>query len=373
MATNKWLLNSTRGLFRFLNSAIPWPVPWSNLFAILFTIPLALVAGVDGWATQCAAQENFLPRLIRQSQPKLAKVIGAGAGGVDGYASGIVVSDDGLLLTMQGIFLDGRQVRVELNDGKSYSATVLRRDRTLQLALLKIEADTELEFFELSDGPVGQRGDWVVALSNAFKVANESEPMSAMIGIISLRSSIDARLNDRAVAYKGPLVLIDAITSNPGAGGGAVVNHNGQLVGMIGKLINSSETNTRINYAVPAEILKQFVDGNLDETGSDYPTQDNQSGGAKKVTGTADLGIVIFSLGDRNDPAYVDRVGRGSAASKLGLKPDDLIVAIDGVQIATVTEYKKVVDRLTPGIEVSIVFKRGSQLKRLTITPNEKK
>ena len=332
----------------------------------------ALIAVSIFWApfTQnCVAQESFLPGLIKQCQPKMAKIIGAGAGRVDGYASGVVVSEDGLILTSQGVFLDGNQVRVELSDGKSYLATILRRNRTLQLALLKIEPDRALDCFKLFDQPVGEKGDWVVALSNAFKVANQSEPMSAMIGIISLRSTIEARLNDRDVAYKGPLVLIDAITSNPGASGGAVVTVEGKLVGMIGKLINSSETNTRINYAVPNPTLKQFVDNNIADTESTKLASEN----GNSPLGRADLGIVVFAMGSRDDPAYVDRVRRGTPAAKLRLKPDDLIVAIDGVQVATVQEYQKVVDRLVPEVEVSIVFKRGSKLIRKEITPRKKK
>ena len=344
--------------------------------AITVTIAASAICGIP--ESVCRGQDSFLPQLIHQCQPKMAKVIGAGAGRVDGYASGIVVSADGLILTAQGIFLDGRQIRVELSDGKSYSATILRRDRTLQLALLKIETDTHLDFFTLSDQPVGKKGDWVVALSNAFKVANQSEPMSAMIGIISLRSSIEARLNDRDVAYKGPLVLIDAITSNPGASGGAVINANGQLVGMIGKLINSSKTNTRINYAVPVATLNQFVQGpplKMASAANSNPVQNSRTpaNDQESKIGTAELGIVIFSLGSRNDPAYVDRVRRGSAAAKLRIKSDDLVIAIDGVQIGTVREYQKAVDRLVPGVEVSIVVKRGSQLKRMAITPAEKK
>ncbi len=331
----------------------------------IFVLGGSCLAQQDG---NCFAQTSVLPPLIDRCQPRMAKVIGAGVGRVDGYASGVIVSADGLILTSQGVFLDGRQVRVELSDGKSYSATILRRNRTLQLALLKIEVDRALDYFQLSGKPVGEKGDWVVALSNAFKVANESEPMSAMIGIIALRSTIEARLNDRDVAYKGPLVLIDAITSNPGASGGAVINADGQLVGMIGKLINSSETNTRINYAVPSSTLKQFVEDQIAETAS---TSNDQEGA--EALGKAYLGIVLFSLGSRNDPAYVDRVRRASPAAKLRLRPDDLIVALDGVQIGTVQEYQKVVDRLKPGVEVPIVFKRGSKLQRMEITPGEKK
>lgn len=335
------------------------------VFCVLIVVAITWGPFVDN----CAGQDSFLPQLIKQCQPKMAKVIGAGAGRVDGYASGTIVSADGLILTSQGVFLDGSQVRVELSNGKSYPATILRRNRTLQLALLKIEADRKLDHFKLSDQPVGEKGDWVLALSNAFKVANGSEPMSAMIGIISLRSTIEARLNDRDVAYKGPLVLIDAITSNPGASGGAVITASGQLVGMIGRLINSSETNTRINYAVPSATLKQFVENKIDETAPEKLV----AGSGNSTLGQADLGIVVFSVGSPNDPAYVDRVRRGTPAAKLRLKPDDLIVAIDGIQIGSVQEYQKVVDRLVPEVEVSIVIKRGVRLMRKEITPRKKK
>ena len=345
-----------------------------NSLTLALKLPLFALAMLMAWtSSECHSQDAknkdaFLPKLIKSCQPKMAKIIGAGAGRVDGYASGILVSPDGLILTSQGVFLDGRQVRVELSDGSSWPATILRRNRTLQLALLKIEADHDLEYFVLSDKPVGEKGDWVVALSNAFKVANESEPMSAMIGIISLRSSIEARLNDRDVAYKGPLVLIDAITSNPGASGGAVINADSQLVGMIGKLINSSETNTRINYAVPSATLKEFVDGKAKESASLVDSGDENASEAK-----ADLGIVLFNVGSRNDPAYVDRARRRSAAAKLGIRGDDLIVALDGEQVGTVSEYQKVENRLKPGVEVTIVLKRGPKLLRLEITPEEKK
>lgn len=320
------------------------------------------------WQTASMAQApaSAMANVIDRCQPKMAKVIGAGAGRIDGYATGIVVSPDGLVLTTQGVFLDGSQVKIELADGKSYPATILRRNRTLQLALLRISPTEELEYFSLSDSDVGQKGDWVIALSNAFKVASKSEPVSAMIGVISLRSSMEARLNQRDVAYKGPLVLIDAITSNPGASGGAVVTFDGNLVGMVGKLINSSETNTRLNYAVPAAVLKQFVDGTL-ETQSDTATS------AKKAEGNGDLGIVLFKMGDRSDPAYIDRVRRGSPAAKQKLKPDDMIVSLGGITVGSVKEYQKAEKELTAGETVTIIVKRGLEIIRLQITPREKK
>jgi serine protease Do len=289
----------------------------------------------------------------------MVKVYGAGAGRVNSYATGMIVSPEGHIVTMQGVFLDGDQVRVALPDGQLVTAGVIRRDRQFQLALLQTSVATP-NYFELSDELVGNKGDWVVALSNAFMVAEREEPMSATLGVISLVTSIEARLNQDNVAYSGELVLIDAITSNPGAGGGAVVLPDGTLVGMIGKVINSSDTNTRLNYAVPSRILKRFVAGQpLAETTPTVVASDQRP----------TLGFELFKHGGKGGPAYVDRVLPGSPAATAGLKPDDLIVSMGGEKIGSIRDYERVLPTLTVGSESILVVKRGQELLRLPITP----
>lgn len=311
-----------------------------------------------------ADQLSFLRPTIEASQPKLVKVFGAGAGRIESYATGILVSEEGHVLTTQGAILDGRRVRVLTANGSSYDASVLKRDRKRQLALLKIDAKTP-KHFRLSEQPVGQKGDWVLALSNAFRVADKDEPLSVMMGIISLRTSMTAKLNSRDIAYQGELVLIDAITSNPGAGGGAVVTSNGKLVGMIGKIINSSKTNTRLNYAVPNATLYRFVNG-LPEPGAE-----ENGGTTPSKTVVVDWGIRIFRLGGKRDPAYVDRVIAGSPAAAAGIKSDDLIVSIAGTKIGNVRQFEQVIKQPTDGSDQIVVVKRGRELLRLTISAGE--
>lgn len=318
----------------------------------LFPLPL-FGQGLDGTFEEA----------IKQSQKRMVKVYGATAGRVDGYASGIVVSDDGLILTMQGVYLDGQNTRVTLPDGTTHSATILRRNRSLQLALLKIDVSTP-DFFPLADRPVGQKGDWVLSLSNAFKVADGVEAMSVNLGVISLRTKIDARLGSRDVAYSGELVLIDAITSNPGAGGGAVVTVDGALVGSIGRVINSSETNTRLNYAVPVDTLNRFVRGELPSDTAQMP---------KRKQGTAYLGVRLFTLGGRNQPAYVERVIQNSPAAEIGLKPDDLIISINGEKIGNIREYELMMKSISPGDELIMIVKRKRKLLRVTVQVTAKK
>jgi serine protease Do len=303
--------------------------------------------------------DGWLHAAIDSAQRRMVKVYGAGAGRVNSYATGSIVSPEGHIVTMQGVFLDGDQVRVAFPDGEILTASVLRRDRQYQLALLQVPRTTP-EYFELSDSPVASKGDWVVALSNAFMVAEREEPMSVTLGVISLATSIEARLNRDVVAYQGDLILIDAITSNPGAGGGAVVTCRGELVGMIGKVINSSETNTRLNYAVPASVIKRFVAGELRSDTSIATASDREQ---------PSLGLELFRLGGTGGPAYIDRVASDGPAAATGLKPDDLIVSLAGDKIGSIRDYDRVLPTLTIGGEVVVVVKRGDELLRLTITP----
>ncbi|MDA7859101.1 S1C family serine protease [Mariniblastus sp.] len=324
---------------------------------------VVLVCGNHLAFAQQKDQPSFIDQAISNSQPKMVKVFGASAGKVEGFATGIIVSKDGLILSSQGVFLDGRQVKVVLADGAEHMATILKRDRETQLSLLKIQADTP-SFFELSEESVGEKGDWVIALSNAFKVADKDEPVSAMLGVISLRTTMEARLTKRDVAYRGELVLIDAITSNPGASGGAVVTPRGNLVGIVGKIINSSETNTRLNYAVPSSVLFEFVTGKASVTGETQPVLEQQD---------VEFGVVLFTLGGRNNPAYIDRVVRGSPAAKAKLKSDDMIVSIAGEKIGNLKDYAESLTSLRPEEEVLMIVKRGVEMMRVRIAPRLKK
>jgi serine protease Do len=195
-------------------------------------------------------------------------------------------------------------------------------------------------------------------------VAERDEPMSATLGVISLVTTIEARLNPANVAYRGELILIDAITSNPGAGGGAVVLPDGRLVGMIGKIINSTETNTRLNYAVPSRVLKRFVAGEELET---------ESAAVASEEARPSLGFEIFKHGGKSGPAYVDRVTPNGPAASAGIKPDDMLVTIGGEKIGTVRDYERILPTLSAGTEVVVVVKRGQELLRLSITPQAEK
>src|SRR5262249_39665648 len=157
------------------------------------------------------------------------------------YATGLVVSGDGKILTSLGVYLGGERIRVVLPDGALHFAQVERRSDAWQLALLKIDAKTP-NFFELPAKSTVERRDWLVAASNAFRVADGSEPLSATLGVVSLRTPLELKRGVQNVTYSGDVLVIDCITSNAGAPGGAVVTADGELAGMVGRLVEDKST-----------------------------------------------------------------------------------------------------------------------------------
>lgn len=301
------------------------------------------------------------------AQKRTVKVYGGGVGRVIGYGTGVIVSPNGEILVAQGAQLSASSLRVTLANGETHPAQVVRRSAALQTALLKIEAETP-DHFDLSKPSEAGPGDWILAVSNAFKVAEGTEPLSLNVGVYALRTQLKGRRGVQDIPYSGDLILLDAITSNPGAAGGAVVDAEGMLVGMIGRLIEDKGTNTRINYAAPADRLAKFLAG-VEEAavaGNDSP------GGAQVTPGIngnkpVDLGIRLFRLGGRKGSAYVDRVIPNSAAAKAGVRTDDLILAVNGQTIRTNEEFEKAVANLPAIPEITLDVKRKNQVLTLRL------
>ncbi|MEZ6109331.1 MAG: trypsin-like peptidase domain-containing protein [Pirellulaceae bacterium] len=304
---------------------------------------------------------------IATAWERTVKVYGASAGNVEGYGTGILVSADGLILTGTGVHLTGRTIRVQIPGRGLVNATLVRQDRPRQLALLKADLQ-DVPFFDLSQPSTAARGDWAVLVTNAFKVADGDEPLSVSLGVISLPTQLLAMRNRRDVAYDGDLVLVDAITSNPGAAGGAVIDADGRLIGMSGRVIESGDTNTRLNYAVPTETLRQFVAGEL----SDSVASDGGATDMDRVPGEVGIRLLRLGLSGSRDPAYIDRVMPRSPAAEAGLRSDDLIVSLDGEKVNSIADYNERSKSIFAGVETVIVVKRGDELLRFILMPVEK-
>ena len=327
------------------------------LLALSFASGFALAAAAEERVPANAGAESPFAEAVDHAQKRTVKIYGASIGRSPGYGTGIIVSPDGDILTATGVYLAGDRLRVTLPSGDTHAAVVTRRSHELQTALLKIDAKTP-DFFELAKSPIAQQGDWILAVSNAFKVADGPEPLSVNIGVLGLRMKLDARRGFQDFPYEADVYLYDAITSNPGAAGGAVIAADGKIVGMIGTVIEARSTNTRLNYAVPADLLNAFVRGDA-----------TQPMTAARPMAKPDLGIRLFSLGGRRSPAYIDRVQAGGPAASAGLKSDDLIVTVAGQTIRDVGEYERVLETLDVGKEVVIEVKRKNELLSVRVVP----
>jgi serine protease Do len=333
------------------------PIPFLTIAWLAAVLTPASLARADDPAPEQASLDGAFADAIALAQKRTVKIFGAAIGRSPGYGTGLVVSPQGDILTAQGVHLAGDNLRVTLLDGTTHYATVKSRSDALQSAIIKIEAETP-DYFDLAAPAGAEQGDWILAVSNAFKVADGREPLSVNIGVLALRMKLDARRGFQDFPYEGEVFLYDAITANPGAAGGAVITADGKLIGMIGRVIESKSTGTRLNYAVPSDLLAAFVRG--DEVKPMIAANPGQK---------ADLGIRLFALGGRKAPAYIDRVIPGGPAATAGLKTDDLVVTIGGQVVRDAGDFKRLMDALPIGTEVVVEVKRKNDLLSVRLTP----
>ena len=328
--------------------------------AVFLCIAICTAHAADG-DDKSATANGLFSKAIHLAQKRTVKIFGASVGRAEGYATGIIVSAQGHILTAGSVILSGERIRVVMPDGKVHYATVKRRSEAIQTALLKIDAPTP-DFFLLPQKLPAVKGDWVLSVSNVFKVADGAEPLSVTLGILSGITRVQGKRGVSDIRYDGDAVLIDAITSNAGAPGGAVVTVDGKLVGMVGRLLESKRTKVRLNYAVPSPLLARFVAGKPVIA---------KAGGKTIPAGPAKLGIRLFRLGGKRAPAYVDRVIPQSPAALAGIRPDDLILSLGGRRLRTVADFDKTVKSLAFSKPIEVLVKRKQKLLRLQLTPQK--
>jgi S1-C subfamily serine protease len=339
---------------------------------------LAIVFAIGG-AGLAQAQSPF-PPVSRTVNQKVVKVFGSGGlRGLVAYGTAIAISPDGYCLTAASHLLDTQDLRVHLFDGRRASAKVIVIEPALDLALLKIENVQDLPCFDVpaaiqSSSP--QPGDWVLAFSNQFEIATRDEPVSVQRGVIAALTKLHLQRGIYDAPYQGDVFVLDAITNNPGAAGGALTTTKGELIGLIGKELRNSMTDTWVNYAVPIGAKLDVRQGDQVKSvsvldfvtrgmkGEYKPTErDRSREGAGGFTGIVFVPNVV-----ERTPPYVDDVLPDSPAAKAGLRPDDLIVYLDGEPVNSIAAWMDMVGRIRPGTLIKLEVRRGDKLVSLELT-----
>ncbi|HVX10629.1 MAG TPA: S1C family serine protease [Pirellulales bacterium] len=331
-----------------------WPMRLAPLSSLL-SLAICLVSSPPAF---CA---DSLADVIQQVEPKIVKIYGAGGfRGLEAYQSGFLISADGQIVTAWSYVLDTEYVGVTLDDGRKFDAKLLGADPRLEVAVLKIDA-VDLPYFDLgrsADLAVGAR---VLAFSNLFGVATGSEPASVQHGVVAVTAPLEARRGTFDTPYHGVAYILDAMTNNPGAQGGALTDRRGQLAGMLGKELRNSQTNTWLNYAVPIGELVPTIDAI--RAGKFVPASTNETAAKPKHALSAPLlGLVMVPDVLDRTPPFVERVLADSSAATAGLAPDDLIVFVNGRLVQSCRALTTELEHIDRADKAKVTILRDQQL-----------
>src|SRR3954451_13996843 len=284
-----------------------------------------------------------LPQMRGQRAPRVER----------GLGSGVIVSQDGYILTNNHV-VDGVQtVKVDLSDGRSFSAKVVGTDPATDLAVVKIPA-SGLSTLEVGDSDAVKVGDVVLAVGNPLGVGE-----TVTSGIISAKGR---QTGADPESYQDFLQTDAAI--NHGNSGGALVNAGGELIGINSQILSPSDGNIGLGFAIPSNMAKHVMD-ELVETGT---------------VRRAKLGVTIQGISPdmaqaMNLPntrgALVSTVDAGSPADKAGLKQGDVITQFNGKDVADNNQLRNAVANTTPGSKVSLTVLRNGHNETLNATVGE--
>lgn len=306
-------------------------------------------------ASACAAGGADSPRqTIAGAARKVVKIYGAGGvRGLESYQSGILVSPDGRIVTAASTVLDSPEIECVLDDGRRFVATVAGVDARRDLALLTIPAEGLPCFALGADAGRATPGTRVMALANLFGVAVGDERVTVQRGVIAAVVPLEARRGAAESLYKGDSYLLDFTTNNPGSAGGAVVDSQGRLLGMLGKELRSATTGVWLNHALPAD---EIVAGcRVIETGGPPPAAADRAAEFDPRL----LGIVLVPDLLDGTPPFIESLVAESAAARGGLRPDDLLIAVNGRAVVSRAAVRRALGGLAAGDPVALTVVRG--------------
>lgn len=345
------------------------PTTVRRLRSLCCILSAALLAG--GWTATAApaADPTSFADVVADVQPKMVKIFGAGGlRGLQAYQSGFLISPDGHVLTAWSYVLDTDLITVTLADGRRLQGQLVGADPRIEIAVLKVPVQ-EVPYFSLDLAKELEIGDRVLAFSNLFGVAMGDEPASVQHGNVSMKTQLAARRGVFETPYEGPVYVLDAMTNNPGAAGGALTNLRGELAGILGKELRSSLNNTWLNYAVPIDQLTDSVEAIL--AGRTLPRSvDDQTPKPAQAWTLGLLGVRLVPNVLPNTPPFVDVVVSDSPAAGMGMQPDDLILFVNGRVASSrqnLLDELSFIDRIDP---LNLTIQRGIELLEITVRQN---
>lgn len=272
-----------------------------------------------------------------------------------GSGSGVILSADGYIVTNNHVVGEADEILVKLNDNREFKGRIIGTDKDTDLAVIKIEA-TDLTPIKVASSEDLKIGEWVLAIGNPYGLTS-----TVTAGIVSAKA--------RSLHSQNPVesfIQTDAAI-NPGNSGGALVNANGELVGINAMLYSQTGSYSGYGFAIPTSIMNKVVADIKDFgavqrallgiAGTDVTNYiDQQKDKGKEV----DLGTVYG--------VYVQEVTSDGAAEDGGIESGDVITYIDGKKIEKFGELQEILAKHHPGDKITVTYLRNKKERTTTLT-----
>lgn len=301
---------------------------------------------------QSSSPTNFI-YAANKATPAVVYIRANNGGGIQNLrgnsnsaGSGVIISADGYIATNNHVIDNGKDIIVVLNDRREFSAEIIGTDPTTDLALLKIESEN-LPYLVFGNSDSLQVGEWVLAVGNPFRLQS-----TVTAGIVSAKGR---NINILDTQYGIESFIQTDAAVNPGNSGGALVNTNGELVGINTAIITYSGRYEGYSFAIPSNLaMKVLYD--LMEFGAVHRGLLGIQATSINAEMAAELNL------ESPNGIYIQRVTPGSGAEESGIKRGDVIVSIDKRLVNTLPELLETLGRYRPGDEVEVGFFREGEL-----------
>lgn len=272
-----------------------------------------------------------------------------------GLGSGVIISKDGYIVTNNHVIDGAERLEITLNDNRTFNAKVIGTDPSTDVALIKIEAE-DLPVIPIGDSDALKVGEWVLAVGNPFGFTS-----TVTTGIVSAKArGISSATNGRAMGIESYIQTDAAV--NPGNSGGALVNINGELIGINTAIYSQTGNYAGYSFAIPTSIVTKIV------------TDIKQYGAVQRAV----LGVMFQELTPQlvkekgitavNDGILVMELVERGAAMEAGIQVDDVIVGIGDNQVHNSAQMQEAINKYRPGDKIKVKYIRDNKAYTTEVT-----
>tara|TARA_R110000796_G_scaffold252619_2_gene388760 strand:- start:9458 stop:10855 length:1398 start_codon:yes stop_codon:yes gene_type:complete len=271
---------------------------------------------------------------------------------VRGAGSGVIISPDGYIVTNNHVIEGASQLQVTLNNNTTYQAEVIGTDPNSDIALIKIDADHKMPYLAFGDSDNTKIGEWVLAVGNPFNLTS-----TVTAGIVSAKARSLGGTNQS-------FIQTDAAV-NPGNSGGALVNTNGDLIGINTAITSQTGSYVGYSFAVPSNIAKKVIDDILE--------YGNVQKGILGVTPVPMNSPLAVEKGIKNiEGVYIDVIEEDSGAFDAGIESGDIIKKIDEIKTLNFPDLTGYLATKRPGDVVQLTIERNGEILEMPVTLKER-